>query len=149
MSRKSPLKKRRLAPCCRVQSFFFQAGDGIRDRTVTGVQTCALPISNETIRQPDMQRKLSALGHGATKNQQADYGAPGTDGFIGRNCVRELTEIERSCCLPDPQDANKEAEVPNSIRNKRLLAGIRSRRAFKPKANQQITADAYKFPKDE
>src|SRR5256886_451420 len=26
--------------------FFFQAEDGIRDLTVTGVQTCALPISN-------------------------------------------------------------------------------------------------------
>src|SRR5207248_7813548 len=25
-------------------AFFFQAEDGIRDRTVTGVQTCALPI---------------------------------------------------------------------------------------------------------
>src|SRR5699024_11229864 len=25
--------------------FFFQAEDGIRDRNVTGVQTCALPIS--------------------------------------------------------------------------------------------------------
>src|SRR5207245_5986918 len=28
-------------------SFFFQAEDGIRDATVTGVQTCALPISSE------------------------------------------------------------------------------------------------------
>src|SRR5207245_7281080 len=27
--------------------FFFQAEDGIRDATVTGVQTCALPISME------------------------------------------------------------------------------------------------------
>src|SRR5207248_8058911 len=27
-----------------IDSFFFQAEDGIRDRTVTGVQTCALPI---------------------------------------------------------------------------------------------------------
>src|SRR2546427_3056503 len=27
--------------------FFFQAEDGIRDLTVTGVQTCALPISDE------------------------------------------------------------------------------------------------------
>src|SRR5215213_11131049 len=26
--------------------FFFQAEDGIRDWSVTGVQTCALPISN-------------------------------------------------------------------------------------------------------
>src|SRR5699024_11884654 len=29
---------------CRI-FFFFQAEDGIRDRNVTGVQTCALPIS--------------------------------------------------------------------------------------------------------
>src|SRR5438105_7321883 len=28
-----------------VSSFFFQAEDGIRDPLVTGVQTCALPIS--------------------------------------------------------------------------------------------------------
>src|SRR2546430_9118347 len=28
-----------------VSLFFFQAEDGIRDLTVTGVQTCALPIS--------------------------------------------------------------------------------------------------------
>src|SRR5699024_12047485 len=27
--------------------FFFQAEDGIRDRNVTGVQTCALPISSD------------------------------------------------------------------------------------------------------
>src|SRR5205823_9758219 len=27
-----------------VVSFFFQAEDGIRDKLVTGVQTCALPI---------------------------------------------------------------------------------------------------------
>src|SRR2546430_8354085 len=29
----------------RLAIFFFQAEDGIRDLTVTGVQTCALPIS--------------------------------------------------------------------------------------------------------
>src|SRR5256886_11433220 len=29
--------------------FFFQAEDGIRDLTVTGVQTCALPISRVDI----------------------------------------------------------------------------------------------------
>src|SRR5256886_12068225 len=38
--------------CCR---FFFQAEDGIRDLTVTGVQTCALPIS-ETIPAPLLDR---------------------------------------------------------------------------------------------
>src|SRR5699024_11220915 len=30
--------------CVCVLFFFFQAEDGIRDRNVTGVQTCALPI---------------------------------------------------------------------------------------------------------
>src|SRR5207249_9234052 len=30
---------------CLICFFFFQAEDGIRDRNVTGVQTCALPIS--------------------------------------------------------------------------------------------------------
>src|SRR2546430_7694852 len=30
---------------CVLSFFFFQAEDGIRDLTVTGVQTCALPIS--------------------------------------------------------------------------------------------------------
>src|SRR5712672_3891546 len=29
--------------------FFFQAEDGIRDKLVTGVQTCALPISPGTV----------------------------------------------------------------------------------------------------
>src|SRR5437867_13187551 len=35
-----------MSSCCLI--FFFQAEDGIRDRTVTGVQTCALPIYPET-----------------------------------------------------------------------------------------------------
>src|SRR2546430_6114691 len=33
---------------CKIVVFFFQAEDGIRDLTVTGVQTCALPICNRT-----------------------------------------------------------------------------------------------------
>src|SRR5256884_2877276 len=40
-------------------SFFFQAEDGIRDVAVTGVQTCALPISLRLIR-----RILGGIGIG-------------------------------------------------------------------------------------
>src|SRR5437868_12199515 len=36
-----------------VHIFFFQAEDGIRDRNVTGVQTCALPILRVTCHCPD------------------------------------------------------------------------------------------------
>src|SRR5205085_8998638 len=40
--------------------FFFQAEDGIRDLTVTGVQTCALPISSA--RQRSMRSTAFLLG---------------------------------------------------------------------------------------
>src|SRR3989475_11852196 len=36
-----------MANCTLCLFFFFQAEDGIRDLTVTGVQTCALPISSD------------------------------------------------------------------------------------------------------
>src|SRR5699024_11945983 len=38
--------------------FFFQAEDGIRDRNVTGVQTCALPIWKKPARTPDGKMSL-------------------------------------------------------------------------------------------
>src|SRR5699024_11479419 len=44
-----------LIRCSGVGSFFFQAEDGIRDRNVTGVQTCALPIL------PNFPIKLAAV----------------------------------------------------------------------------------------
>src|SRR5256886_2197053 len=37
--------------------FFFQAEDGIRDLTVTGVQTCALPISGDRVDRVDENRR--------------------------------------------------------------------------------------------
>src|SRR6266545_7043240 len=52
LSRKFSLRRKRSSPNVfemaateTITSFFFQAEDGIRDKLVTGVQTCALPIS--------------------------------------------------------------------------------------------------------
>src|SRR5688572_32009608 len=64
--------------------FFFQAEDGIRDLTVTGVQTCALPIYrkkaiiNSTIneiqllrqQQEQQQRSLPRRGHNSHNSVQ-------------------------------------------------------------------------------
>src|SRR2546430_10554333 len=47
--------------------FFFQAEDGIRDLTVTGVQTCALPILADTKR----NKLRSALEDYARSAEQA------------------------------------------------------------------------------
>src|SRR5437762_13584984 len=50
-------------------NFFFQAEDGIRDTSVTGVQTCALPISeggdviggNEAVSRQDALRMMTSM----------------------------------------------------------------------------------------
>src|SRR5688500_19664356 len=42
--------------------FFFQAEDGIRDYKVTGVQTCALPISSSRSTGPSGSMDTSASG---------------------------------------------------------------------------------------
>src|SRR5438270_8749847 len=42
--------------------FFFQAEDGIRDLTVTGVQTCALPISWRVGLAPPLQVEMIVAG---------------------------------------------------------------------------------------
>src|SRR5205823_11536765 len=41
-------------------SFFFQAEDGIRDKLVTGVQTCALPILRGDAGEPMAQLRVRA-----------------------------------------------------------------------------------------
>src|SRR6266545_3341083 len=41
--------------------FFFQAEDGIRDKLVTGVQTCALPIWLDAAPSPEMMARCEAM----------------------------------------------------------------------------------------
>src|SRR5258708_10913213 len=54
-------------------SFFFQAEDGIRDDLVTGVQTCALPISLNDMRdQEDHQLGLVDIRGGGTEKMSDD-----------------------------------------------------------------------------
>src|SRR2546430_9922260 len=45
--------------------FFFQAEDGIRDLTVTGVQTCALPISSSGLSPESASGSASRAASGA------------------------------------------------------------------------------------
>src|SRR5690349_24116578 len=52
--------------------FFFQAEDGIRDLDVTGVQTCALPISRSGRR----GRRRDAPRRPRSHRSPADRGAP-------------------------------------------------------------------------
>src|SRR5699024_11663467 len=54
--------------------FFFQAEDGIRDRNVTGVQTCALPISGDA--DPGSDRCVGPLFLAPQAPAQNRTGAP-------------------------------------------------------------------------
>src|SRR2546427_8800373 len=73
--------------------FFFQAEDGIRDLTVTGVQTCALPIYVETgagcAGQGPRQRDQRIPGAGLVDREAAEGGDPA-------HCVDGLRARERS-----------------------------------------------------
>src|SRR2546430_8023884 len=75
--------------------FFFQAEDGIRDLTVTGVQTCALPIS-ETNRGADQNFPIARtsdrrLYHRSRRVRSVGAGSP----------VRSAQKAQRSvrACL--------------------------------------------------
>src|SRR5205807_6008488 len=70
-------------------AFFFQAEDGIRDYKVTGVQTCALPISCEAFAQ-----RLLAEQHVAVLAGTA-FGPGGAEHL--RMCyATEPAELERA-----------------------------------------------------
>src|SRR5205823_4953196 len=56
-------------------SFFFQAEDGIRDKLVTGVQTCALPISQGSTNRPEIDETLRRMrNHGSLKRSVHTFG---------------------------------------------------------------------------
>src|SRR2546430_3333580 len=72
-------------------SFFFQAEDGIRDLTVTGVQTCALPISSSTplraARRPPRECRPPQAGGGDARGGLHSRG--------GRRAARRGVELVR------------------------------------------------------
>src|SRR5438034_11411130 len=66
-----------------VYFFFFQAEDGIRDHCVTGVQTCALPIStpgsgfpsrNSSAAPPPVETWVSLSSSPATRSEERRVG---------------------------------------------------------------------------
>src|SRR2546430_4711293 len=86
--------------CCAVAGatifFFFQAEDGIRDLTVTGVQTCALPISFVRAARTLEKFRIYKDGEGDTDEQ------------IGVNIVKRALEEPMRLIA---QNAGKEGAI--------------------------------------
>src|SRR5207237_7498155 len=81
--------------------FFFQAEDGIRDSSVTGVQTCALPISGMqrgALTSPVRATNFSAALHSGGHSESGGEDDGGSDApevkEIGRASCRERVEVE-------------------------------------------------------
>src|SRR2546430_3154484 len=75
--------------------FFFQAEDGIRGLTVTGVQTCALPIySSSALRRKahsqQPQARLSPASNAPSAGEWKSYG-----GDLGSNRYAALDQINK------------------------------------------------------
>src|SRR5207237_6315899 len=91
-----------LVMLCVSVCFFFQAEDGIRDSSVTGVQTCALPICIELIDQALALESNANIGlivmatHGRSRLGDALRGSTVHDMLrakIGRASCRERVEM--------------------------------------------------------
>src|SRR5439155_2205225 len=121
--------------------FFFQAEDGIRDGHVTGVQTCALPISRAAVlrRQSFASRvplippvpmlgstQTAASGRRASRAAARQPACPPADGRgasisagagAGERVFSSPARERRQCCLPTPNP-----RPPDPARHPRLRA---------------------------
>src|SRR5205823_8007482 len=87
----------------RVFRFFFQAEDGIRDKLVTGVQTCALPIFGLGItrRREVLPVLLQATGVADESTRLVALSA--LAGFDARSEERRVGKEGRCRWGPDPE----------------------------------------------
>src|SRR5256886_5443859 len=98
--------------CCSrgVFFFFFQAEDGIRDLTVTGVQTCALPISERLAR-------AHALAAIARQVRQSLWGSRKSSWLNERNTHTE-TAGEKNGLEEPHQSRSEERRVGKECRSR-------------------------------
>src|SRR5205823_6777382 len=82
--------------------FFFQAEDGIRDKLVTGVQTCALPISAVPKGGAAVER-CDVAGHGPSQldpqnlREQRVVPVPAPAAAEGRDQRSEERRVGKEC----------------------------------------------------
>src|SRR5216684_6706845 len=75
---------------CAICVFFFQAEDGIRDVAVTGVQTCALPISLDVVGERWALLLLRELFAGPKRFTDLAEGLPGIGTSVLAERLRQL-----------------------------------------------------------
>src|SRR5258708_19025296 len=99
---------------CFIFFFFFQAEDGIRDDLVTGVQTCALPISARERRATAARPIFQSAGQLIRRAQPAER--------IASSIADPAPLARRGRALPSasPLQSNPESLAPASRGESRL-----------------------------
>src|SRR2546430_9196911 len=116
--------------------FFFQAEDGIRDLTVTGVQTCALPILVPSRWGPGVSRTATrvrpAMAGTASRASKARFS-------MGRNIAARGSRVS-----PLAFSANERAHLPShpahSLGSRVVLAARRVSGAPRARAGRRARA---------
>src|SRR5256886_6024051 len=91
--------------------FFFQAEDGIRDLTVTGVQTCALPIYRP-------HRRLAHHGRLALGEHEEDRSHPAPVARGERDGDEDDHETEEEEAQSVESDRSEERRVGKECRSR-------------------------------
>src|SRR6266542_1854818 len=119
--------------------FFFQAEDGIRDATVTGVQTCALPISRRPVAALGSCRVKRSFGKGKR------HGSPENDWQSAPGSAAEASGAAASVASTPAQQAASTANLRVDIRGPTptILGGElkRAPRASRRFAGPELAAD--------
>src|SRR2546430_6835486 len=106
--------------------FFFQAEDGIRDLTVTGVQTCALPISQ--------------LPHGARHAEQAVCPSSAQTPSWAVQCCKRHEGQTRTCSSHAGCSSTRHCAIPCSLQKSSAQTEQRDEHASQPQWScRQIT----------
>src|SRR5262249_58095505 len=132
--------------------FFFQAEDGIRYWSVTGVQTCALPISTCTGPVPGGEAAYMEAADIDQTRLDAGQGLNGLPGSILRMTANPLQVINPANLPVDPATCkpilpNQYIRV-NTIFNVASDAGLRTAWSDKHPANQVLSGPAGNGPQD-
>src|SRR6266540_5558872 len=94
--------------------FFFQAEDGIRDRDVTGVQTCALPIYSRPVGRLDEAGVAAAGRSCAQARRAARAGGQGEQATPAAGLERVVV-AELPVVPVDPVDDLDQATLPGGV----------------------------------
>src|SRR5256885_4879226 len=91
----------------------FQAEDGIRDYKVTGVQTCALPISSRSLETHSARRWLPAIASTPAGGRQSQCHSRLECGTVDTS-----TNVVRTQSPPSAQNRSEERRVGKECRSR-------------------------------